>query len=56
MPAVFHSFGNLPFDNESVNNLASCSANALCSCLKHKCREVVRTIGFISIQNIDEMK
>ena len=26
MPAVFHSFGNLRFDNESVNNLASGSA------------------------------
>ena len=26
MPAVFHSFWNLPFDNESVNNLASYSA------------------------------
>ena len=26
MPAVFQSFGNLPFDNESVNNLASGSA------------------------------
>ena len=26
MPAVFHSFWNLPFDNESVNNLASGSA------------------------------
>ena len=26
MPAVFHSFGNLHFDNESVKNLASGSA------------------------------
>ena len=26
MPAVFHSLGNLPFDNERVNNLASGSA------------------------------
>ena len=26
IPAVFHSLGNLPFDNERVNNLASGSA------------------------------
>ena len=26
IPAVFHNFGNLPFDKESVNNLASGSA------------------------------
>ena len=26
MPAVFQSLGNLPFDNERVNNLASGSA------------------------------
>ena len=59
MPAVFHSLGNLPFDNERVNNLASGSAMLSAVALtafKHKCSDVVWTTGFVSIQCIDEMK
>ena len=57
MPAVFHSLGNLPFDNERVNNLASGSAMLSAVALSINAEMLSGPLALlVSMQYIDEMK
>ena len=55
MPAVFHSLGNLPFDNESVNNLASGSAMLSAVALSINAEMLSRPLALLEMKDFNRV-